>query len=263
MTSTANSNDKLPAEAGSTSTLPLFYMKPVVLRFEEHKQKALAPLKDYRFASASNAVPISIGEFNAASANFPIVFAEGELAPVVVLGLKQGENDYLESDGTWRPDTYVPAYLRRYPFILAQFADQDTRALTVDAESDRFVDLAESDPEWRIFNEDGSPSPQIAQILNLCEAFHQNQLLSGEFVEALKSADLLVAKHASMKFPDQSQYQLGGFRIVDPDRYRKLPAETLQAWHEKGWLDAVALHIASQRNWGQLMKLNRDRGEAA
>lgn len=263
MTGTSDRNQKLPAAAGSNAAYPLFYRRPVVLHFEEHGKKAIAPQSDYRFAAKTNAVPISVAEFSSTVSHYPVVFAEGELAPVVVLSLKQGENHFLEAGGDWRRETYVPAYLRRYPFILAHSPGQDSRALAVDAESERFVELADSDPGRRIFNADGAPSPLAGQILAFCEAYHQQHLHSIEFVNALKDADLLVARHASMRFPDQSRYQLGGFRLVDPDRYRKLPAETLQAWHEKGWLDAIALHLASQKNWNLLMKLDRDQTEVA
>jgi len=93
------------------------YRSPVVLRFEQHRDLCVKPAGDYSFARDVNAVPISVGEFMPAIRNYPIVFAEGSLTPVAILGLKQGENRFLTAGGAWRRDAYIPAYLRRYPFI--------------------------------------------------------------------------------------------------------------------------------------------------
>src|SRR5690606_29613329 len=100
--SNTNHSAQRPVSSDAAPGLPLWYRKPVVLRFEEHRNKALAPQAHYRFAASSNAVPISVGEFMPAIRNYPIVFAEGSLAPVAILGLKQSENLFLEQDGAWR-----------------------------------------------------------------------------------------------------------------------------------------------------------------
>ena len=250
------------ASAGQSSQYPLFYKRPVVLRFEAHKNKALVPQTHYRFAAASNAVPISIGEFMPAIRNYPIVFAEGSLAPVAILGLKQTENLFLEPNGAWRSGAYIPAYLRPYPFILAQADGSNRRALTVDEDSDRFVDLtADDDPQGRLFTDDGAATPMAKDILKFCEAYHQQHLAGEAFVAAIKEADLLVAKNADMTFPDKSTYQLRGFRIIDPERFRALPAALVADWHSKGWLNAIALHLASQQNWQLLLALHQSKSE--
>ncbi len=257
------SSRKGPPPTASAAGLPLFYRNPTVLRFEEHKGKALAPRNNFRFAAGTNVVPISVGEFAQASSHYPIAFVEGDLAPVALLGLRQGQNDFLTPDGTWQSDAYVPAYLRRYPFALAQVPGRDARVLMIDAASERFIDTVEGKPEWRIFSEDGQAMPTVAEMMTFCEAFHHQHLLGVEFVNALKEADLLVSRHTKVTFPDQSKYQLGGFRMVDPGRFRALSGQTLERWHQNGWLDAVALHLASQKNWRTLMKRSQNKAEAA
>src|SRR5690606_38641113 len=97
--------------------------------------------------------------------------------------------------------------------------------------------------------EDGSATQVAKDMLKFCEAYHQQHLVSEAFVAAIQEADLLVAKNADMTFRDKSTYQLRGFRIVDPERFRALPPAQVADWHAKGWLNAIALHLASQQNW--------------
>ena len=96
-------------------TLPLFYRQPVILRFDQHRGKAIKPANGYGFSANTLAVPLMLGEFAHAGRHYPIVFAQNEQpAPVAMLGLREGQNLFLEPDGSWRNSAYVPAYLRRY-----------------------------------------------------------------------------------------------------------------------------------------------------
>nr|WP_272213740.1 SapC family protein [Marinicella sp. W31]MDC2879690.1 SapC family protein [Marinicella sp. W31] len=239
--------------------MPLFYHKPQILRFEEHKGLGLVAKNDFSFSSEATAIPLSVTEFMPAVRHYPIVFidASGSPAPVAIVGLKQGRNLMLEQDGTWAAYAYVPAYIRRYPFILVQAPNEDTRYLAYDSESGRVKPLSEAPDAAPIFNEDGTASKVVEPMLQLCEAYHQHRAQDTAFLKAVAEADILVARHVDMEFPDKTRYRLDGFSVIDPERYRKLPARTLKQWTEKGWADAVALHLASTQNWGLLMERNR------
>lgn len=244
-----------PSASQPARRLPLLYNNPVVLRFEEHARKSIKPMEDFRFAAQINAVPLAVGEFMPAVRNYPIVFAEGETpAPVALLGIRQGHNLHVDEDGVWRAGAYLPAYLRRYPFIFTETSDKSTRALSVDLASDRFVDAGEH-KDWRLFNDDGSAAPLAREMLGLCEAWHQGQLQVADFAKALKEANLLVPQGVTFSFPDGGTYNLGGYQIVDRERFRQLAADTLKHWNERGWLNAIALHLASLHNWQLLHRL--------
>ncbi|AMM85777.1 SapC family protein [Martelella sp. AD-3] len=241
------------------NAMPLFYKKPQVLRFEEHKGLGLVARDDYAFSAEATAIPLSVSEFMPAVRQYPIVFIEaaGQPAPVAIVGLRQGQNLMLEKDGSWAPHAYVPAYIRRYPFILVQSPDEDTRYLAYDSESDRVKPLAENPEAAPIFNDDGTASKTVAPMLELCEAYHQHRAQDAAFLKAIAEADILLARHVDMEFPDKSRYRLDGFSVIDHERYRNLPARTLKQWTEKGWTDAIALHLASAQNWGLMMERNR------
>lgn len=248
----------LPAQAGGSRGLPMFYREPVVLAAREHADKALAPFDGYGFSKDANAVPLAADEFMPAVRSYPIVFAgEAQPVPVGVIGLRQGENLFLKPDMSWREDAYVPAYIRRYPFIITETRDKSFRFLSVDSASSRFVDADRAGQ--RLFEPDGSPTPFARELMQFCRELHEAQERAREFAEEVQKAGLLTERHADIRFPDESKYRLRGFKVIDPVRYRNLPESTLKAWHQKGWTDAIALHLASAQNWPLLMKIEGEK----
>ena len=249
-----------PAKTATDTTLPLFYKEPILLRFADHAASGLTSHKGYDFARDTVAVPLGIGEFAAAIRDYPIVFSGDDKTPLAVVGIKQGTNLFVDVTGAWRAGAYVPAYLRRYPFIAAETPDGSARLLTVDAASDRFViDAAERSDVDRLFDAAGEPTPSAQSAMDFCQAYHEDHLRTATFVTALAEAGLLSPKTADMRFPDGSRYLLDGFLAVDEEAYRALPPETLSDWHAKGWLDLVALHLASRQSWQVLLDLNAAR----
>ena len=178
-------------------------------------------------------------------------------APVAVTGLKQGENLFVTQKGEWRQGTYIPAYVRRYPFILIQSEDKSQTVLGFDQASQRITAAAKAKDGAPLFTDDGKASETTQPMIDFCNAYHQQSLMGAEFVKALQAHDLLVDKHVDMSFPDNSRYRLDGLLVVDPERFRALPADTISDWHKKGFTDAVVLHMASSQNWENLLQLNQ------
>lgn len=236
------------------AAMPLFYKKPTLLRFEEHKDLGLKRSDNVRFAAKSNAIPIVAGEFAASIRSFPIVFTGDETPiPVVVLGLENEKNLFVDGFGTWRKGAYVPAYVRRYPFISLK-VDDGQQLLCADLASERIVNASRSGAE-ALFDEKGGPTESTSQIIELCRAMDDDNSQTIEFSKALKDAGLLVQKHADVSLNDKRRFTLDGFYIVDLEAFRKLPGEKLEEWNAKGWVELIVLHIASQNNWQELMEL--------
>ena len=82
-------------------------------------------------------MPINAVEFGLAVRHYPIVFTSADPAlPVAVLGLRSGQNMFIGDDGAWESSNYVPAYIRRYPFIFMSSSDGLQFTLCVDVESE-------------------------------------------------------------------------------------------------------------------------------
>lgn len=246
-----------PAQARN----PLFYQEPAILRFEEHAGLALSRKAEFGFAAKTNALPAVAGEFMVAQKFYPIVFAGAETpAPVLITGLEGDRNLYLEDDHRWRRDTYIPAYVRRYPFN-STIVDEDTQLLCADLASNKIVKqnaeaAGDETGTEALFDADGQATPATRSIMDFCKALHEAFQATESFSRALDAAGLLVEKHADIEFADKSRFRLDGFRIVDVAAFRALSADTLADWTRKGWVDLIVLHLASQQNWHLLLELH-------
>src|SRR4029453_11145526 len=124
-----NSSAK-PASASPTPTvqdrrqLPLFFRRPELLEAGKHGDLQLADQWDYSFAADTLAIPLTVAEFREAAVNFPIVFGGGDNPMPVALTSLQPERNLFVSDGRWQPGTYVPAYVRRYPFLAVKVREK-------------------------------------------------------------------------------------------------------------------------------------------
>lgn len=76
------------------------------------------------FCHAINALAVSVSEFTAACRDYPIVFSSPDngasFAPVVVLGIGDGQNLFVNAGGEWDKASYLPAFVRRYPFCISK-----------------------------------------------------------------------------------------------------------------------------------------------
>ena len=126
------------ASAAPNPNLPLFYNAVEPVNIGQHgSMKVRRMLKMGQFAKA-HAIPITVDEFALAQRHYPIVFSVGEKSiPLALMGLNEGVNVYLNEDGMPNdPSVYIPAYIRRYPFLLARIRpDSDELSLCFDPSS--------------------------------------------------------------------------------------------------------------------------------
>ena len=239
-----------PAKAPEAS-MPMFYTSPRPLdRVRDGKMKLNRPT-DFKFAAKTNAIPLLVDEFPLAAAYYPIVFADGPVpVPAAVVGLKNDSNLFVGKDGGWVPGAYLPAYVRRYPFILMDDPDNKQFVLCIDEASD----LLKEQGEFGLFDGD-EPSAFTKSAMEFCAALRQQGDATDEFVKALKEYDLLVPNNAEIEGPDGSKLQLSGFLIVDPKKFDALPDSVILQWRKKGWLGLVYAQLLSSHRWQMLVDL--------
>jgi len=243
-----NGQDNAAAE-GSNPALPLFYSNPVPVSFERHKDQRLLQRADAGFARTTNAVPINLEEFAQVARHYPIAFVNGKTPfPVAILGVRSGENLFIGEDGRWAEGVYIPAYVRRYPFILSAEEGSDTFTLCID-EAEGVLGESEG---ISFFEEDGKPSEQAKAALSFCQAYHNAVRPTEEFAAALADKGLLIERQANVAKKDGQKFNLSGFHVVDAEKLAKLEKDDVDAWWRKGWLQAVTAHQISMLNWGTL-----------
>lgn len=98
----------------------LIYETAVPVSKARHADCSVNTGSGYAFSRKVNSVPLMAVEFPAAAPEYAIVFAgkDGVIMPSVILGMRGNENAYLDSDDGWKA-TYLPAFVRRYPFVFS------------------------------------------------------------------------------------------------------------------------------------------------
>ncbi|MDR0807829.1 MAG: SapC family protein [Gemmobacter sp.] len=251
-----------PNGAGPAPSLPMFYGNPLLLQSEPHREAGLLPANGFGFAGKAVSLPLCAGEFAVAQRHYPIAFVEDDTAamPMVITGLERDRNLFVGADGSWRAGAYVPAYARRYPFIVLESPDKAQHMLVVDQASDRFVAQAgPSSGADRFFDGSGQATPMAQSAIGFCEAYFADHAATVAFGQALKAARILVPNQANITFPDGTPHTVNGFLSVDEAAFRALPSATVADWHGRGWLDLVILHLASRLSWQVLLDLRAER----
>ncbi|MBM0106364.1 SapC family protein [Steroidobacter sp. S1-65] len=230
-----------------SASSPLFYRQPVPLSSVTHASWRLKG-GDVAYASDTNALPVMVGEFGAAAHSYPLVFAAKDASPVALVGLQQ--LNVFVSDGKWSEGHYIPAYVRRYPFVFIHVEDQDRFVLAVDAGSERIVRQGE---EGVPLFDNGAPTDVTKQALEFCRAFTGEHRATSAFSAALRAQGLLTARHADVVMPNGRKLSLSGFEVVDAEKFAALPDAVVVEWHRKGWLRLVNLHLASLDRFTDLL----------
>ena len=237
------------AQAVSTDRqTPLFYQRPELLTPDRYSGKSLAKSVPLHFARTTNSVPLNGIEFAPALRHYPIVFSEESVPfPMAVLGLRNAENLFLSADGRWEGDGYIPAYIRRYPFVFMTGPDQKQFALCIDAASEFVVD-GDANPFFR----DGRPSEATQTALAFCSSFQLEHEKTRAFAGALAEHKVLETKTADIGLKNGQKLIFGSFKVVDGAKLASLPNAVIADWLRRGWLAWIHAHLLSFGNWAHL-----------
>jgi hypothetical protein len=225
----------------------LFYESAVPVRSARHHDCSVE-VRDYAFCRKVNSVPLTAVEFRSAAGEYPIVFVEAgaSVRPAVVLGLRQEENLLVSPEGEWL-GRYIPAFVRRYPFVFST-GEEDRFVLCVDEAFHGFNREGRGEP---LFTPDMQPSPYVGRVLHFLQDYRAQFLRTQAFCDRLRELDLLEPMHARVS-GDGARFALAGFSVVSRERLKGLPAERLAALAASDELELLYLHLHSLRNFAPL-----------
>jgi len=224
----------------------MFYENAVPVTKERHGDLAIAFTGNYGFARHTNSLPLMAIEIPAAAQEYAIVFAgEGEqLLPTVVLGLEPEENAYVGPKGRWAAK-YVPAFVRRYPFVFSSLNEGKSLALCVD---EAFSGCNREGRGQRLFTDAGERTEYLENMLKFLKEFQRSHKRTQAFCQQLVELDLLETRSAKVKTSTGQQVTLGGFRAVSREKLHALPPEKLAELAKSGALELIYLHLYSLQN---------------
>ena len=224
--------------------LPILYRDLVPLSSTEHADWGTKTLDGAHFLKDQHAVPVTVDEFVQVQRNFPIIFADAENpVPLALMGLNEGVNVFLGEDGKFSERVYVPAYVRRYPFMLAQLGQNPNElSLCFDPTSG----AVGPDGDFMKLFENGEASQGTKDILQFCEQFEQSAQRTGAFVKELMDLDLLMDGEVTIQPEGAEQPHIyRGFKMVNEEKVRDLRGDQLRKMTQNGMMTLIMAHIFS------------------
>lgn len=224
---------------------------------EKHAKWSVS-VGDHEFISQSNSFPLLATEIAFAASEFPVIFSatgnEGEYLPLAVMGLKAGEN-LLLNDKNLLSTRYVPAFVRRYPFVLGGSKDSDMMAVCIDEDSKCFSQ--DGSKGARLFQDDGSHSDFLKDIVEFLKDYQFRAEMTRNFTKKLHELDLLEPMSANISFKDKedANINLGGFFVVKREKLKAISdADALDLFKKDG-LELIYAHIQSLSNFNRLIDI--------
>ncbi len=250
------------ASAAPNQNLPLFYKSIEPLNASQHGKLKIRQVDKSPFIAQTHAIPITVDEFGLAQRHYPIVFSIGENPiPIALMGLNEGVNVFLDQDG--RPidtTTYIPAYIRRYPFLLAKLNQEtDELSLCFDPTSAAVGDFPDGQP---LFDGD-QPSDATKAILEFCEQFETAGQRTSAFMEDVKKSGLLMDGEVAIQ-PEgyQQPFIYRGFQMIDEEKLRELRGDELRKMNQNGMLPLLYAHLFSLAQMREVFARQMGQGKA-
>lgn len=222
----------------------LFYNNITPLNRDQHRALHIDTTKgNASFAANTHYVPLAGSEFSQAARDYPILFAgEGQASgAIALLGLRENENLFVNDDSHWAKNTYVPAFVRRYPFILAQSEQQSDFTICFDDSYEGFS----QDEGNALFDEQGKESSYLGGVIDFLNRYTQDLKATAGLTVYLQEHELLVTKTLRVSDRYGRNFFLNDFRVVDEARLAQLEDKEIAELHRKGWLGWIYAHLIS------------------
>jgi hypothetical protein len=251
------------ASAVSVSGNVMFYKNPQPLNKDKHKKFGVKPMeKPFQFMADQHFLPITAPEFGAAAASFPIIFAGEERTPLAVMGIRTGENLFV-TEGQFAQDFYMPAFARRFPFVLAGDSANDRFVVCVDEEAECVTDKGAQ----QMFFDGEDTSAFTKEAFQFLQNFERDRQTTEVLINKFKELDLFEQKE--MNFQGQNpdgtpaeRQKIADYFAVTEERLKALDANTIKELTDNGYMAVAHAHMVSLGNWQRLVNMTLRRASA-
>lgn len=249
--------DIQPGTGGQITGNVLFYSKPEPLTPDLHKTLGVKRMDGpFAFAKAGHAVPLTVTEFSLAAVSGPIIFVGDDKMPLAVMGLNAGDNMFVQDNGTFESGVYVPAYIRRYPFVFANDDKAQQMVLCIDRAAEFIIEGG----EIAFFDEKGEATEYTQNCIQFCNDYEVERQRTQSFIQVLKENDLFELKTATHTpfNPDGSPAEpqkIAEYFGVSDEKLNALSAEKLKELRDNGALAQIYAHLISLVGWDRLIAL--------
>ncbi len=187
-------------------------------------------------------IPVHLSEFKHVCRFMPIVFSPvGKPIPIAITGLTPGKNPFI-INGQWKRNTYIPAAIRQYPFLLAQTDEDNKRVVYVDQS------MLNKEHENRLFRDDGTKTPFFENAIEQCTVYDQHVHKTHSVIDVIDEIGLFTETQMDIETPDGTHKRTGSFKVIDVKKYAALSDEQILLLHQSQALWAIHAHIISMDN---------------
>jgi len=241
--------------------LPILYNDLMPLSSVDHADYRIRPAEKLPVLGKIHAIPATVEEFPLLQRRMPIVFSDGEdPIPLVLMGLNEGVNTFIDEEGALiDQDVYVPAYIRRYPYMLARLRpDSEEMSLCFDPSADTIGAFPDGEPLFA----DGQPTDLTKNILQFAEQFEQAGQKTGAFVKELRDAELLMPGEVAITVPGLEQpFIYRGFQMVNEEKLRDMRGDQLRKMNQNGMLPLIYAHLMSLSQMSEVFNRQQRQGK--
>lgn len=226
----------------------MIYETAVPVSNSRHGKWSVDVGTDFSFSRNVNSVPLTAVEFPAAASEYVIIFAgTGDVVmPAVLLGVRDEENLYLAQDGGWKA-RYVPAFLRRYPFVFSSRDEGKSFTLCIDESYPGFNQQDRGQPLYDQASE--KPSQYTQNVLKFLQQYQVEFQRTQAFCSKLKELNLLEPMRAQISLASGERIGLTGFMAVDRARLKTLSSDKLAELVRSDEMELIYAHLVSMRNF--------------
>ena len=238
----------------------LFYNRPARLNRVAHAKLRYTPLANFEFARKVTSVPLMAAEFPLACRQYPIIFVQspdGTVTAQAILSLTEGINTFVNDKGQWTA-TYVPAFIRRYPFVLAEIPGKTDDFDVAFDEGSGCFHPKKGEP---LFDDHGAPTALLNAQVEFLKNFHGEHQRTRQALETLKADGLLVPFNVDIvRAKDKAQFAVRNALVVDETKLQALAPEKVAVYFKTGMLAMIYAHLISLQSF--LAVANRAGGQA-
>ncbi len=225
---------------------------------KKHKDLRFSQAGSFRFAAAVSSAPLSASEVVDAAKVFPVAFSpEGPLLPVAMFSVKEGENAFIDADGNWQA-AYIPAHIRRYPFILGNTDTPDSFSVMFVPDAPHFDGTG--DVSERLFMDDGEQGTTLTKAMEFLTTFQAEIAATEKLLAPLAETEVLTMQRLDLTNAEGKTISIDGVRAIDREKLLALDDATLAGWVRSGLMVVIDAHLGSLKNFGVL---TGRQGEAA
>lgn len=234
----------------------LFYGNAVPVSSSRHRDRSVKVGKNYEYAKLTNSVPLMAVEFPNAAQEYPIVFTKAgdKVLPVAILGVADERNLFIDDEGGWKAK-YIPAFVRRYPFVFSTTDDGETLMLCID---ESFSGLNQDGIGERLFDAEGERTQYLGGVLAFVEEYQAHFKRTQSFCDRLQVLDLFESMQAKISLDTGKQMSLTGFLGVNRAKLNALSGDTLSELAKSGELEMIYIHLQSMKNFSVMIDLASD-----